>query len=215
MKQLFMRQNGSMRLILFFCGYGQDERPFPVVKAHGPDLALVYDYEDSTFDCSVYEKYQCIDVVSWSMGVMMAAVTLGNGALKVRKAVAVNGTIEGIDDEFGIATKMWNATEAALCPASVLKFYRRMCGVKDAAFYLEHAPARSLDGLRRELAFLKHTAAGKIRKSFHYSRAYVGLGDRIIPAQNQLRSWNAQGVSAVQGEFAHFPLEILSYELEL
>lgn len=215
MKQLFLRRNGSSRLVLFFAGFGQDERPFAVRNKSGCDLGMVYDYEDDVFDLSLYRDYQRVDVVAWSMGVMMAARILEKAALPVTGTVAVNGTLEGIDDELGIGFAMWEATQTALSAVSIGKFYRRMCTPADAGYYLEHCPERDLTGLKKELQYLKSVALSVKPSAFSFDRAYVGLKDRIIPCDNQRRSWSKHGVKTIEGDFAHFPFDKLSQELEL
>ncbi len=209
MRQKFLKRDKHDTLLLFFAGYAQDEKPFSYFKEAGDkDVMLICDYEDETFDVKPVKEYQRLVVIAWSMGVSMAASILNKYALvpKVKDAVAINGTIEGIDDNLGISPLMWEATKKALTPKSVEKFYLRMCGSREAFLdYREHAPLRTIDSLLSELEFLGNTCHRE--KSFRnfFTKAYIGESDRIFPPLSQQRSWEEkEGVLVHTYKGAHY-----------
>ena len=212
MKQLFIKKNNTKRLNLVFLGYGQDGRIFESLKnCSSDDIALVYDYENDVFDASLYSSYNSIHLITWSMGVMIAPKVLSKFDLlgKVESSSAINGTLEGIDDEFGIPLKMWNATIDSLSESSVLKFYRRMCS--DAALYEEYLkfrPERDIDSLRAELIFIREFSERPQPEGFNYNIAFVGLKDKIISPVNQINSYKKTDTAFFEVDCAHYSFEL-------
>ena len=77
MQQIFLQQQHSKNLVLIFLGYGQDQNPFNSLKTvTSDDIAIVFDYQDLSFDESLYQEYDQITLIAWSMGVMIAPIVL-------------------------------------------------------------------------------------------------------------------------------------------
>ena len=56
MQQIFLQQQHSKNLVLIFLGYGQDQNPFNSLKTvTSDDIAIVFDYQDLSFDESLYQ----------------------------------------------------------------------------------------------------------------------------------------------------------------
>lgn len=209
MQQKFIKKTDSDTLNLIFLGYGQDERAFYYLnKSHSDtDIALIYDYSDLKFSDEDYQGYQKINLIAWSMGVMIAPRVIANSHIKDRivTAYAVNGTKEGIDDTLGIPENLWDGTIAALSEKSVLKFYRRMCG--DAACYenyIKTRPDRSVESLKTELCYIKETTRLPDSSAFSYTRAFIGAKDRIFAPQNQKSSWEKHKIPYEIKDIAHY-----------
>ena len=203
MKQFFVRKNNTDTLNLLFSGYGQDENPFLSLESHN-DLAVVYDYEDLNFDESEYLNYRSINVLSSS--VLRDRITY---------ASAFNGTIEGINPDYGISMEMWQATTDALSEKSVLKFYRRMC-LNSEAFesYISSNVSRSVDSMRRELNFIASISQdtdkkNKVATDFCYNQALLGTKDKIFGLKCMLASFEKTGTRIITGDFAHYSFDIL------
>lgn len=221
MKQFFVKKNDTDTLNLLFLGYGQDEKPFLKLKSTN-DLAIVYDYEDFDFDESLYSEYKKINLVSWSMGVMLAPMILLNTSVrnKISFASAFNGSLEGIDDVFGISMQMWQATTDALNEKSVLKFYRRMCFSNDEyENYLSSGVARTVESMRKELNFIAKTSQDQNKKhkalaDFCYNQALLGTKDKIFGLKCMLASFEKTNTKIITGDFAHYSLESLQSLLQ-
>ena len=216
MKQFFVRKNNTDTLNLLFSGYGQDENPFLSLESHN-DLAVVYDYEDLNFDESEYLNYRSINLIAWSMGVMIAPMVLSSSVLRDRitYASAFNGTIEGINPDYGISMEMWQATTDVLSEKSVLKFYRRMC-LNSEAFesYISSNVSRSVDSMRRELNFIASISQdtdkkNKVATDFCYNQALLGTKDKIFGLKCMLASFEKTGTRIITGDFAHYSFDIL------
>lgn len=217
MKQLFIKQNHTDMLNLIFLGYGQDGAIFEQLKDRDcADIALVYDYENEDFDSSVYSNYKELNLIAWSMGVMMAPKVLAkNGLLdKVTGSSAINGTLEGISDEYGIPLKVWNATIEALCESAILKFYRRMCfDAKLYEEYLRFRPQRTENSLKSELIFIREFSDKPLAEGFFYNKAFIGLKDKIISPANQLNSFKRTKTVIQEVECAHYSYELFENQL--
>ncbi len=208
MRQHFVKKNSTKLLNLIFLGYGQDGRVFTGLfeNLDIADTALVYDYEDSALDESEFKDYEKVNLITWSMGVMLAPKLISDTLrAKICSALAINGTPEGIDDKYGIPLAMWDATLDNLSERSVLKFYRRMCA--DASVYEDYIkvkPQRSIDSLGAELRFIRKLALEAEGPSFKYDKAFVGRKDKIIAPENQINSWEAHNCPYEEGDFPHY-----------
>ena len=208
MQQIFLQQQHSKNLVLIFLGYGQDQNPFNSLKTvTSDDIAIVFDYQDLSFDESLYQEYESITLIAWSMGVMIAPIVLSNTPKLVKK-IALNGTVQGIDDTLGIPPSLWQATIDSLTEQTYLKFVRRMCS--DTSLYeeyLQNKPQRALESFKSELISLQAIAKQRKQNNFEYDLAIVGNKDKIIAPKNQLLSWSNSLVYIKQTEIAHYSLE--------
>ena len=208
MQQIFLQQQHSKNLVLIFLGYGQDQNPFKSLNTvTKDDIAIVFDYQDLSFDESLYQEYESITLIAWSMGVMISPIVLSNTAKLVKK-IALNGTVQGIDDTLGIPPSLWQATIDSLTEQTYLKFVRRMCS--DASLYeeyLQNKPKRTIESFKRELISLQAIAKQRKQNNFEYDLAIVGNKDKIIAPKRQLLSWSNAHVLVKQTEIAHYSLE--------
>lgn len=208
MQQIFLQQQHSKNLVLIFLGYGQDQNPFKSLNTvTKDDIAIVFDYQDLSFDESLYQEYESITLIAWSMGVMIAPIVLSNTA-KLVKNIALNGTVQGIDDTLGIPPSLWQATIDSLTEQTYLKFVRRMCS--DTSLYeeyLQNKPQRALESFKSELISLQAIAKQRKQNNFEYDLAIVGNKDKIIAPKRQLLSWSNAHVLVKQTEIAHYSLE--------
>ncbi|MBQ8477642.1 MAG: DUF452 family protein, partial [Succinivibrio sp.] len=124
------------------------------------------------------------------------------------KKIAVNGTVQGIDDTLGIPPSLWQATIDSLTEQTYLKFVRRMCS--DTSLYeeyLQNKPQRALESFKSELISLQAIAKQRKQNNFEYDLAIVGNKDKIIAPKRQLLSWSNAHVLVKQTEIAHYSLE--------
>ncbi|TCP94813.1 biotin synthesis protein BioG [Cricetibacter osteomyelitidis] len=181
-------------LIVYFAGWGT---PVSAVEhlalPQGYDLLLCYDYRnlDLAFDFLAYEH---IRLVAWSMGVWVAEQTMTK--LPLLSATAINGTALPCDDQFGIPKAIFEGTLSGLNAVTRTKFERRMCGDKqNFTQYQQLNGQRSDEEILSELTALygflqKHNETDKIQ----WTKAIIGLQDRIFPAENQQAYWTNRTV---------------------
>ncbi len=196
MIQKFIIRKHHPRLLIFFAGWGADETPFKGYCPPESDFLICYDYRTPDFDISVLEEYGEINVVGWSMGVWVAAQTLGRwqerdkNLLKTSRSIAINGTMFPIDESKGIPPAIYRGTLDGLTEASLHKFLRRMCADgKSFREFLSVTPRRPLEELKEELIRIEKRYITSPPCSFRWTEAVAGSNDRIIPPENQVRSW--------------------------
>jgi malonyl-CoA O-methyltransferase/biotin synthesis protein BioG len=191
-------------LLLFFAGWGMDERPFLEYLPDDRDCIVCYDYRSLAFDESLLTPYRNIRVVAWSMGVWAAAQALGGRQWPVAESIAVNGTPSPVDDERGIAAAVFRATLEGFGEVALQKFRRRMCGSKEALLhFMERAPLRTVEDLREELAQIGRLASECPPAAFRWDMAYIGMRDKIFLPAGQLRCWEGGNLRMIDCE--HYP----------
>ncbi len=195
----------SDKLILFFNGWGMDERVLDAVNHSGYDVYMLYQYHcGKAFDRSVLDKYSEVSVIAWSMGVFFASKTLKNDEQRLKYRIAINGTPCAIDDEFGIPKSIFEGTIQHLNDVNFKKFKRRMFDSKsDFERFDSLESSRTWQECLEELKFIgSEYQAGTL--NFTFDRAFVAQNDRIIPAQNQVRYWENRA-SMIENNQSHFP----------
>lgn len=214
MRHEWLINEGRERLILFFAGWGMDACPFDGIDALSSDVLVLSGYHTGPGDDALDEScagYARCDVLAWSLGVVMAGAWCAIHKALVTRAVAVSGTPFAAHDDWGIPCGRFNGTIDQLSEASLQQFYRRMCGTPPVLQrFQQHAPARDVDDLRRELIFLRDQPPCPVSV---FTQALVSSLDRIIPPANQQCCWQAADVPCRDIEAPHFPFySITSWE---
>ena len=217
MKYHWIHRAHQPRLTLFFAGWGMDATPFEHLQPVDSDLLLCADYRSLEFDPSVWQGYEEMRVVAWSMGVWAASVVLPRWAAaapsEVRTlprwvdSVAINGTPMPVDDRYGIPEAIFRGTLEGLDVRHLEKFYRRMCVTRESlSFFLAHRPQRTVNELRDELQAIGEAAwrspqvqemvaapcSPQVRETeaaFDWRRSLVGSRDLIFPSDSQQAAW--------------------------
>ena len=196
----------TTRAILIFAGWAMDSRPFAALHKDGYDIYVAYDYRDMDADTRLLDHYDEICVIAWSWGVPSAASFIsGHPDMPVTAAIAVNGTLTPIDDERGIPANIFQGTLDGLTEASLLKFYRRVCGSASAyRKFAESTPRREFESLKPELEAIRDNSHAAKVSPLIFDRVIIGDADMIIPTANQWRGW--EGHPCVTGIAAsHLP----------
>lgn len=190
------------RLILLFAGWAMDENPFRGLRHTAYDIAVAYDYR--SLDCrqeAELKAYDEICVLAWSFGVINAALFIEHHShLPITAKIAVNGTLHPIDNALGIPEAIFNGTLDGLSPATLNRFYRRVCGSATAMQSLKaNMPQRDIRELADELraiAALPH----RPDLTSAWDMVYIASSDMIIPTANQIKAWEGHhGVRIVEG----------------
>ena len=205
MKQVYIIHENHPKLLLLFAGWASDETPFKQYRPKGMDYMICYDYRTLDFDKSVFQRYEQVNVVSWSMGVWVGSLILSNVPGDNVLSMAFNGSTSPICDIEGIPLKTYRATLDNLTPASLQKFMRRMC--KDSKAYkafMEITPRRNFDEIKEELRLIKEQffeMHGDVEQddeetldeksdeyydmyNYDYDYVFIGNNDRIFPPEN-------------------------------
>ncbi len=209
MKREYIIRNGNRRLLLFWAGWGADKRPFEALRnvLHRQDCCICYDYSapPQPDEIAEWQQYDEIELYAWSFGVWAASEWLQSSTLPITRATAINGTPFGIDDTRGIARNLFDATLSRLDDVTLEKFDRRMCddNITLQNYRLVH-PARDITTLKQELQALKQFIGNSQISRFAWSRAIIGIRDRIFPPQGQIQAWKEYGTPVIMEEIAHY-----------
>lgn len=187
----------NRRLLLFFAGWGMDANPLSTLHRDGYDTLILWNYASPSFPTDIVERYDEICVMAWSFGVYHASQFISdNPELPITRTIAVNGTLQPIDDENGIPTDIFEGTRQNMSERNLTKFYRRMC--KDADSFSEFSsvrPRRDADELAKELECIWHRweQLGHSGSIGQWDAVYISDDDRIIPTSNQMNAWAGHG----------------------
>ena len=190
-KKYINRNKGNQRLILIFAGWAMDWRPFRDISLHGYDMLVIWDYRDLTFNWKPYFGYKEVCLIAWSMGVFAASVTIHELLPRITKKIAINGTLEPVNDRKGIPLAVYHGTINALAPNTLRKFYRRMClSAEQFAGFYEKMPKRSIADLAEELRAIETHSIFHVPQVEDWDLAVISRHDSIFPTQNQVNAWS-------------------------
>ena len=204
MKTKFINHHQD-QLILFFNGWGMDEAVVSHLESSAYDILIFYHYNsDFSFDSSILKSYKKVYLVAWSMGVWASVMTMENLDGKFNKSIAINGTLQPVDDIFGINRAIFKGTIEHFSERNKQKFDRRMMATKlDFQSYQSLASSRTLEDQLEELKEI-YTLALKKTTTFAFDKAVIGKKDLIFTERNQNNFWQNK-VEIIQKDWAHFP----------
>jgi len=204
MKTKFINHHQD-QLILFFNGWGMDEAVVSHLESSAYDILIFYHYNsDFSFDSSILKSYKKVYLVAWSMGVWASVMTMENLDGKFNKSIAINGTLQPVDDIFGINRAIFKGTIEHFSERNKQKFDRRMMATKlDFQSYQSLARSRTLEDQLEELKEI-YTLALKKTTTFAFDKAVIGKKDLIFTERNQNNFWQNK-VEIIQKDWAHFP----------
>lgn len=198
MKYLWLNKKQNDKLIVFFNGWGMDEKSVNFLEFGEYDVIMFYDYRDISpvdFDFNAYKRKF---IVCWSTGVFIGNLFF-DGLRDAEMKIALNGTLKLVDDQFGIPVDIYNLTVDNFNALSCKKFVKRM-------FVGEEIPVlsdRTVEELKQELISIRDL---RINKYFSFDKAFISEKDKIIPSKNQHNFWdclNNVQVKNIQG--GHYP----------
>lgn len=202
----------NTRLILVFTGWSTGPETGKRIDMPGWDVAVAHDFTELSLDTSFLDRYYTVYLFAWSLGVFAATRVLP--PQRITAAFAINGTVNPVDDSFGISRAIYDGTAAGLDARNLLKFRLRM--MSDRASYeaavaenmFESAPDdERIESLRRQLVSIRQDA-DSVRDDTHnmpWTRAYISRHDRIFTPENQKRAWSRDpDVETVELEEAHY-----------
>lgn len=204
MRYNWLNKSGNKKLIIFFCGWSFDEKPFKSSAFGEYDVLFFYDYKNHELPLEIpdYEEYY---LITWSMGVYIAYL-LRDKLPKFKEKIAVNGTPFPIDDKLGIPVRTFDLTLKYVDTGLQGKFQRNLFKT-EAEFekYLKNPVSREIPEQAEELSALKEfiTSSEADYEKF-YDRAIISSADKIIPPRNQINCWTER-VDVVMLDSGHFP----------
>lgn len=176
----WLNKKNNDKLIIFFNGWGMDDGVVSHLICDDYDVLTVCDY-NSLEPLPDFAEYKSINVVAWSMGVMIAGVF----AVPCDSATAINGTPYSINAEFGINPKVYKLMELGFNDDTKDKFVAKMFDEIPVNFI---APSRSTENRKSELSALRNYTPNP---NFKFNRVLVSDNDKIIPTVSQMNYWKS------------------------
>lgn len=205
MQYHWLNKAGNDSLIIFFSGWSFDYKPFECIDCSGYDVFMYYNYVflDEILP-DIFCEYKKITLVSWSMGVFIAYY-LRDKLPEFSEKIAINGTPYPVDDTKGIPRKIFDLTLRYAETGLREKFYINVfSNNKFLEKYLKNPIERNIKNRVEELESLDKLIKSTtfIYDDKFYTRALIGMDDKIIPPKNQLNCWKNKAVKLNCG---HFP----------
>lgn len=191
MEAKWIKCSGSSELIVFFCGWGFDERCVAALDAGCYDVVVLYDYRSLNFSFNSLSSYDRVTVVAWSFGVWVAAKVIADGSLIADEMLAINGTLTPVSETEGIPVRIFEGTLAGLSPAAIAKFNMRICGgARQMSELREFLPLRDYIAQHEELVTLsRYFSEGCLFDQNNWSKALISSNDLIFPYANMKNHW--------------------------
>ncbi len=203
-KKWLNKENNS-KCILFFTGWGTDEKTVNHLKFDDFDICIFYNYSDLEIDFNDLDIYKSVYVVAWSLGVCIASKVLNASGLLIEKALALNGTLKPIDKNTGIHPVIFNTTLNTWNEKNRTKFNMRMLGGRKIYTELKRRIAeRDIKAQINELKNIQAVASSGKLVEFNFDCALVGKNDLIFTANNQIKYWKGKSRIVVK-DIPHYP----------
>ena len=192
MKFKLLNKKNNDNLIVFFNGWGFDEKIVSTLRFGEFDVVTFFDYQNFPpidIDFSMYKKKY---LVAWSLGVSVADLYF-DVFKNFDGFTAVNGTQLPINDDFGIPNNAYNLTIENFNELTCLKFIRKI-----------NAPiqiTKKIQELKNELIQIKNI---KPTNFLNYNKAIISNKDRIFPPKNMLAYWNEKRVKIQEIDAPHY-----------
>lgn len=177
-------------LLILFTGWGMDDRQTAHLADDAHDVWTVSNYTTPVQLPPIPPHYRSCTLVAWSIGVWAAAEAADALPANLTAAIAVNGTLNPIDDHDGIPPAIFNGTaQNWLNPRARQRFLLRMTGSAPAADAFPQPQRTPLDQ-QRELQAIAQRATTTPLHQNPFSHAIVASHDRIFPPDAQQHAWS-------------------------
>jgi len=198
MKYSWLNRKQNDKLIIFFNGWGMDEKSVSRLDCGDFDVISFHDYRNLEAEWPELGTYKSKFLAAWSMGVFVASLfreRLEDTCVKI----ALNGTQKPVDDEFGIPSAVYDLTVKNFNELSCKKFVKRMF----AGDVLPVLSGRTPEELRQELISIRdYSGAGYLP----FDKVFISGSDKIVPPKNQLGFWQASGCVSIKNlQGGHYP----------
>jgi len=214
MQSTWLHRHHHRECIVFVSGWGMDPAPFQEVAAVDCDLCMFYDYRYlQPFPLQSFAGYDRLHLVTWSLGVWVAAHFLADHADMFASRTAIGGTLFPVDAKRGIPPEKYDELVHGFDAEAQEAFFRAMFDDPVHCHrFLVHRPRRQAPELLAELTAIRSLYSQQGPAPDIYTHTIVTSRDRIFSGRNQVRAW---GRSATVHNWPHFPFYHLSDWREL
>lgn len=195
----------NKQLILFFNGWAMDSAAIKHLSPNNYDIVEFNDYSTIDFYENEYVAYEEINVVAWSLGVWAASYILGESNLSIKKAIAINGTLNPVHLSEGIHPTIFEGTITGWNEQNRTRFFMRTIGGrKEFASHISKFGNRSIKNQKEELEVLYNQINESVPLSLKFNKALIGRQDAIFSPENQQNYWQVK-TNCKHLEMPHYP----------
>ena len=190
----------SHSVIVIFTGWGFTAEVYKHLLEvdDGYDIVFVNDYRDLNVDLPDLQHYQQRLLLAWSFGVASySAWQKQNKFPNFDRMIAINGTMQAVDRFHGIPEAVMQKTIDTLSPESFQVFAKR-------CFIASHIPDDLHVNVLERKDELQCVLQRKHSDILGWSQVWIAKQDKIFPAKNQERAWDAYNLSATKPAIIHF-----------
>ena len=202
----WLHQKQRNHLIIFFSGYGLSFHPFERLDSTAYDVLMVYGYHHPCFPDFILSQaisYKEVTIVGWSMGVYMGALWCQKNEFRPNFALAIAGTLQPLDDEFGIPPKIFRRTAQRWESIENQKAFIHNIIIEEyeSSFLLENS-FRSVKEQQEELLTLIEITSENVENP--YNCVIIAEWDNIFSKEKVSNFWNKNCVKLLMVDKAHF-----------
>ncbi len=205
MKLYKKQKKGNESIVLFFNGWGMDEKCLYHLFIEDIDIFVFYDYRgDIAIPYIDISSYKHVYLIAWSMGVWVANQNIKNINRKIDKKIAFCGSPFPVNDKYGIPLRVFDITMKGIQKAGVQKFFERMLeNINNTAF---KKPERDLEGQLDELSNLKVKSLESTKEDVEWDKVIVASKDKIFPPVNLINYWEDKSSIEIS-DIYHYPFD--------
>ncbi|WP_259780336.1 pimeloyl-ACP methyl esterase BioG family protein [Aestuariispira ectoiniformans] len=185
-------------IIVIFGGWAVGSGVFSHLQGD-QDLLFVDDYRTLDSDLPDLSAYSQRTAVAWSFGVAAFAHWLAGRPDIFNRKVAITGSLSPVDRRMGIPPVVFERTVKGLTEESYQGFLALCFG--------EAQPRQDIDvdARRAELEAVRDRGSAP---DTQFDRIWISRNDRIFPAANLTRSWEAQADRVLTVDAPHVPFPL-------
>lgn len=202
MQYKWINKTNNKNLIVFFNGWGMDEKIVSHLDCTNFDVLIFYDYRNFSSIEFDFSQYETKTLVAWSLGVYVCNLFY-DVFRNFDKFIALNGTQKPIDDSYGIPSKIYNLTTDNFNELSCKKFMRKISDSTDIHSYC----SRTSQELKLELESIRDLSVENFLK---FDKSYISANDKIIPSKNQINYWTTTNAKVIEIEGMHYIFELFN-----
>lgn len=204
--EYWINSSNKDNLIIFYNGWGLDEKPFLGLTCSDYDVIMFYDYNSIDTPKIEVKKYKKIYNIGYSFGVLVMSI-IGKKVCDREYFWAINGNTKMISKEFGIRKEIFDATLKTIENDGVNKFYENIFKDQDEfKAFLNKKPERSLENQVLELKKLEELTKNNVIPVF--DKALISKKDKIVFSLSQKRFCNHYNIKYKEIDSGHFPFFI-------
>ncbi len=205
MEMNWLNKRNNRKVILFFNGWGMDKNTVKHIHSGNYDLCMFNNYHSQLSVDIDFKEYEEIYLIAWSLGVWISSQILSENNIEIKKAIAINGTLNPINQEEGIPPKLLKLTLDNWNDKNRASFDKNVFGEEYSNKLIhEYRSKRETENQRQELEFIFNKIQSTQSIQIDFDCAVIGRRDRIFFYENQLTFWKTK-TRCVELDIPHFP----------